>query len=205
MSRPRQLDFLGNIDIYLLDQILRGRIAPASKVLDAGCGHGRNLQYFLQGNYDVYGADPEPSALAVARELAREWERPHDDEHFRGEALESLSFADSSFDLVICNAVLHFAQDLAHFRLMTESLHRVVAPGGIVFTRLTTDIGLEGLAPDATVPGWCRLPDGSDRFLMSMETLLARTRELGGELADPIKTVNVQHLRCMTNWIWYKP
>ena len=37
----------GPIDIYLFDQILRKRIAPGMRVFDAGCGHGRNLVFFL--------------------------------------------------------------------------------------------------------------------------------------------------------------
>jgi tellurite methyltransferase len=38
----------GSIDIYLFDQLLRGRIAPGMRILDAGCGSGRNLVYLLR-------------------------------------------------------------------------------------------------------------------------------------------------------------
>ena len=78
---------------------------------------------------------------------------------------------------------------------------RGALPGGIVFTRLASTIGLAGAESWAT-PGWHRLPDGSDRFLVSLEDLLARTRALDVELVDPIKSVNVQQLRVMTNWVW---
>jgi SAM-dependent methyltransferase len=53
----------GGIDIYLFDQLLRGRISPAMRVLDAGCGSGRNLVYFVRVGYDVYATDSDPRAI----------------------------------------------------------------------------------------------------------------------------------------------
>jgi len=47
----------GEIDIYLFDQLLRGRVAPGMRILDAGCGAGRNLIYFLRQGYDVFAVD----------------------------------------------------------------------------------------------------------------------------------------------------
>lgn len=44
---------LGNIDIYLLDQILKGRFTKEMRILDAGCGEGRNLIYFLHEGFQV--------------------------------------------------------------------------------------------------------------------------------------------------------
>jgi SAM-dependent methyltransferase len=54
----------GAIDIYLFDQLLRGRIAPGLRVLDAGCGSGRNLVYLLRSGYEVFAADPDERANA---------------------------------------------------------------------------------------------------------------------------------------------
>ena len=62
---------LGSIDIYLFDQILRGRIPAGSDVFDAGCGPGRNLVYFLREGYDVRAVDPDAGAISTVRELAR--------------------------------------------------------------------------------------------------------------------------------------
>ena len=41
-------DEFGSIDIYVFDQLLRGRITPGMRVFDAGCGGGRNLVYLLR-------------------------------------------------------------------------------------------------------------------------------------------------------------
>jgi 2-polyprenyl-3-methyl-5-hydroxy-6-metoxy-1,4-benzoquinol methylase len=37
----------GDIDIYVFDQLLRGRITEGMRVLDAGCGGGRNIVYMM--------------------------------------------------------------------------------------------------------------------------------------------------------------
>jgi SAM-dependent methyltransferase len=107
-----------------------------------------------------------------------------------------------SADAVICSAVLHFARDEAEFGRIVRELWRVLAPGGLFFARLASSIGLEARLPAAR--GRMRLPDGSDRFVVDEELLLAWTASLGARLADPIKTTNVQNLRCMTTWVLEK-
>ena len=55
----------GLIDIYLFDQLLKGRILPGSRVLDAGCGLGRNLIYLPREGYEVFCTDVDPDAIAA--------------------------------------------------------------------------------------------------------------------------------------------
>ena len=199
------LDELGRIDIYLLDQLLRGHVSIDAVVLDAGCGGGRNLLYFLKHGHEVFGVDEDVSAIARVRELAGQCGGAADSEHFRVEPVEVLSFGDNRFDLVICNAVLHFARDEEHFDEMVRALHRVTRAGGLCFCRLASSIGIEELVVPlggTHAPRWHRLPDGSDRFLVDLEFLLEATGKLGVDLVDPIKTINVQNARCMTNWVW---
>jgi len=193
----------GPIDIYLFDQLLRGRITPDMTVLDAGCGNGRNLVYLLRQGYRVFGVDASAYAIDEARELARRLVPGTPPNRFRAERLEALSFEDGVFDTVLCSAVLHFADGQTHFDGMLGELWRVLAPGGLLFTRLASSIGLE----DQVRPigsGRFRLPDGTDRFLVNEAMLLAATDRLGGRLADPIKTTNVQGQRCMTTWCVWK-
>src|SRR3954470_4538125 len=59
----------GEIDIYLFDQLLRGRFNRRRRVLDAGCGAGRNLPYFLRHGFDVRAVDRDPAAIQVVRQL----------------------------------------------------------------------------------------------------------------------------------------
>ncbi len=199
-------DQFGGIDVYLFDQIQRGLIPSGCRVLDAGCGGGRNLVWLLQHGYDVHAIDRDEAMLSRTRRRATEFGRPDGESHFRVECVEDCSFEDGSFDYVICNAVLHFARDRAHFDAMTARIAALLRPGGTAFCRLGTNITLQDklvAAPEAGAD-WQRFPDGQALFLLGMPDLLDRTEALGADLADPLKTVNVQHRRCMTNWVWRK-
>jgi tellurite methyltransferase len=183
----------GDLDIYIFDQLLRGRIAPGMRVFDAGCGGGRNLVYLLRQGYEVFGNDASADAIAKVRALAVRAD-------FRHEAIENTSFEDASADVVIASAVLHFARDDAHFEAMVRALWRVLKPGGMFFARLASTIGIEGQVQPVS-DGRYRLPDGSDRYLVDAPTILAWTARLGGDLLDPIKTTVVHDQRSMTTWV----
>jgi tellurite methyltransferase len=189
----------GNIDIYVFDQLLRGRIAAGMHVFDAGCGAGRNIAYLLREGYEVSGNDADAAAIAQVRALATSLapERAHD---FRVEAIESTSFPDAGFDVVLASAVLHFARDAAHFEAMLRQLWRVLKPGGLFFARLASTIGLADEARPLG-EGRYRLPDGSDRFLVNAATIESWTARLDGGLVDPIKTTVVHGQRSMTTWV----
>jgi len=136
-------DQFGDIDIYLFDQILRGRINPGMRVFDAGCGGGRNLTYLIREGYDVSAVDADPRAVERVRRLA-----PHlPPDHFRAEPIESTTFADAVADVVISSAVLHFARDHAHFDAMLHGTWRVLKPGGLLFCRLASSIGMAERTP----------------------------------------------------------
>ncbi len=190
----------GQIDIYLFDQILRGRVAPGMRIFDAGCGGGRNLVFFLQQGYDVSAVDPDPAAIRGVRALAGRLAPRLPETNFRAEAVESSSFPDHGADVVISSAVLHFARDEAHFAAMLAGSWRLLEPGGLFFCRLASSIGMEGrFVPLGS--GRFTLPDGSERFLVDEARLVALTAELGGTLVDPLKTTVVQGQRCMTTWV----
>ncbi|MCP3918122.1 MAG: class I SAM-dependent methyltransferase [bacterium] len=188
------------MDVYVFDQLQKGNIAPGMRVLDAGCGGGRNLVYLLRAGYAVYAADTDAAAVGKVRTLAAELAPKLPPDHFRAEPVEELSFPMGCADVVICNAVLHFARDHEHFDAMLGRLWHVLAPGGMLFTRLASSIGIEDrVRPFAN--GRYGLPDGSERYLVDEERLLAAAKKLGAELVDPIKTTNVQGMRCMTTWV----
>jgi SAM-dependent methyltransferase len=192
----------GRIDIYVFDQILRGNIAPGMRVVDAGCGHGRNLVYLLREGYEVFGVDASAAAVTSVREMAGELAQGLPTANFQVGAVEAMPFADGFADVVICNSVLHFAQGDAHFEAMLSGLWRVLRPGGMLFCRLGSTVGMdfqraEGMGSARLY----RMGDGQVWYLVDEAMLTGLTRRLGGRLIDPLKTTVVQGVRCMTTWV----
>lgn len=190
----------GGIDIYLFDQLLRGRIAPGARVVDVGCGAGRNLVYLLGAGYDVRAIDPDPIAIESVQRMAAALAPELPVGNFRAEAVEHTSFAPGSADVVLSSAVLHFARDDRHFLAMLRGSWALLRPGGLFFCRLASSIGMEDQVMQLSGRRH-RLPDGSERYLVDAQFLMNQTRELGGTLLDPLKTTVVQEQRCMTTWV----
>ena len=196
-------EFFGDIDIYLFDQIQKGRFDPRMKILDAGCGGGRNLIYFMRMGCDVFAVDQNAEAIAQIKYFAESLAPNLPFENFQTAPVEQMPFPDNHFDWVISNAVLHFAENKTQFDQMIFEMWRVLKSNGILFVRLASSIGIQHLIIPTT-DGRYELPDGSERFLVNEQMLIDATTNLGAELLEPIKTTNVQNLRCMTTWILYK-
>ena len=193
------LQSFGNIDIYLFDQLLKGRFDNCKTIIDVGCGVGRNSHYFLKNGYNVFGVDQDAGAIENIKALAKQLAPETPTENFVVAKVEEIPFIDASFDLAICSAVLHFANNEAHFEAMLRSIWRVIKPGGFFFARLASDIGIETLVKRVGDAGYL-LPDGSVRYLVNHNMLIDYTKQLNGELFEPIKTTNVSNLRAMTTW-----
>ena len=196
---PTLQDQFGPIDIYLFDQLLKGRIVPGMTVLDAGCGSGRNLVYLLRKGYEVFAVDRDARAVEGVRRMAATLAPSIPETNFRVEAIEEMPFEDGCADVVISSAVLHFARDDAQFLAMLHGSSRVLKPGGLFFCRLASSIGMEDLIQQIEGRRH-RLPDGSERYLVDEALLESLTTRLG-ELADPLKTTVVQNQRSMTTWV----
>ncbi|MEP6781418.1 MAG: class I SAM-dependent methyltransferase [Gemmatimonadaceae bacterium] len=193
----------GQIDIYLFDQLLRGRIASGMRVLDAGCGSGRNLHYLLRSGFEVFGVDGNSAAVATVRALAAQLSPHLPAENFRAESVQAMTFPAEFVDVVISSAVLHFAADESQFNEMLQGSWRVLKRGGLFFCRLASSIGMEDKVQRMSGRRFV-LPDGSERFLVDAEMLMRLGEALGGVLVDPIKTTVVDNQRCMTTWVLRK-
>jgi len=191
----------GQIDIYVFDQILRGNIEPGMRVLDAGCGYGRNLVHLLREGCEVFALDADAEGVEHVRKLSASLETGLPAENFQVGAIERMPFPDGFADVVLCNSVLHFARDDRHFRAMLAELWRVLKPGGMLFCRLGSKIGMDFERLRGNI---YRIVDGSQWFLVDQEMLLSLTEEMNAVLVDPLKTTIVQHYRCMTTWVLRK-
>lgn len=200
MKGNRQIQtLLGQTDIYLLDQIMKGRYSAADKILDAGCGTGRNMHWFLQNNFEVYAIDTNEEMINQLRLANPVLPK----EHLQVSSVDEILFPDNYFDHLICIAVLHFATNKAHFKKMLGELVRVVKQGGSLLLRIAADIGFEdkiSLVGD----GVYNIPDGTKRFLLNKALLAECMKENNLSFLEPFKTVNVDDLRCMSTLVLQK-
>lgn len=190
---------LGQTDIYLIDQIMKGRYNPADTILDAGCGSGRNMYWFLQNGFNINGID----ISGVAIEELKNKYPGLPAECFLISSLENIPFANNHFSHIICSAVLHFAKSIAQFNCMLTEMVRVLKPGGTLFIRMTTDIGIEDKV-EFIADGVYKIPDGSARFLLTRQLLAACMQQNKLSFVEPLKTVNVDDVRCMSTLLLQK-
>jgi SAM-dependent methyltransferase len=194
---------LGNIDIYLLDQLLKGRFSTDMKILDAGCGEGRNAVYFINQGYQLFGVDENELAIQYCRYMAKSLDKTYDAHRFQVAGLEEIPFHQEAFDAVICSAVLHFAQDESNFWQMMREMLRVLKPGGILWFRMTTAFGGILEQSHAIGGGKYQLPDGSERFLLR-ESHLEKLEEMGLQFLEHPKSVLVHGQRAMGVFVMEK-
>ena len=193
----KELDFLKNVDIYLLDQCMKGNLNENSRVLDAGFGKGRNFRFLKKQEIDVMGIDPNESYVKLLQT-----EFTNDKKSIIHSSIEAFSI-DEEFDFIVCNAVLHFAKNRKHFNEMVEKLVSFLAPGGILFIRMTSDIGIESKLIDGN-EGVFVIPDGSTRYILTRQKVDKLVERYSLKLKEPVKTVNVDGMRCMTTLVLQK-
>lgn len=189
---------LGNTDIYLVDQIVKGRYQNSDVILDAGSGLGRNLHWFYNNDFAVYGVDKDKACVDILKNVYAKQES-----NFHTSTIEEIDFNGDFFNHIICNAVLHFAKDKKNFKEMFSELFRVLKPKGSLFIRVASDIGIEDKIISVS-EGVYNLPDGTKRFLLTKSLLKELQNQHHFNLLEPVKTVNVNDQRCMTTLVLQK-
>jgi tellurite methyltransferase len=190
---------LGQTDIYLIDQIMKGRYNPADTMLDAGCGNGRNMFWFLNNGFNINGIDISEVAI---EQLKNNY--PYlPAGSLLISSIENIPFADNHFNHIICSAVLHFAKSIAQFNCMLTEMVRVLKPGGSMFIRMTSNTGIEDKVA-FIADGVYTIPDGSTRFLLTRQLLVDCMQQNNLSFIEPLKTVNVDDVRCMSTLLLQK-
>jgi len=189
---------IDEIDIYLIDQILKERYQPGEKILDAGCGNGRNLKWFYNNDFKIYGTDINSDRIKSCQELY-----PNQKKNFSVASVEESKFVSNSFNHVICNAVLHFAKNLSHYLKMFEELLRILKPQGSLFIRIASNFGIENQV-ELIGDGVYKLPDGSTRFLLTQEIVEQIENRTDITFLENVKTTIVHNQRSMTTLVLKK-
>lgn len=195
MNHSETFDLLGNVDIYVIDQILKGRYKPGQTILDAGCGSGRNLKWFYKNDFNIYGIDIDAQRIALAKE-----QYPKASESFIIGELDNLPYEEHSFDHILCSAVLHFAQSETHFNKMIAELFRVLNPSGTLLIRVASDIGLNDKKPFVKDS----YSNETGGFYITRSIISKISEKYPLTLIEPVKTTNVQDVRAMTTLVFQK-
>ncbi len=189
---------LGNVDIYLLDQIVKGRYLKEDKILDAGCGSGRNMYWFYHNQYNIWAMDRELEQIELVRETY-----PDCSNQFLLSELDEMPYTNAEFNHIVCNAVLHFARNEKHFNGMMAEMLRVLKVHGSIFIRMASNIGIEELVVSEG-NGIFSIPDGTQRFLLTRKLLDNFMAKYNLTFLEPVKTTNVYDIRCMTTLVLQK-
>ncbi len=99
-------------------------LTGSGKILDAGCGHGRDTEFFTGNGLEAVGVDLAEKMIEKARE------RKSAD--FRLMDIRDLDFEDEQFDGVWCNNVIIFFPYDEMPQVISE-LYRILKPGGLFF------------------------------------------------------------------------
>ncbi|MEJ1222021.1 class I SAM-dependent methyltransferase [Sediminicola sp. 1XM1-17] len=186
------------MDIYLLDQIVKGRYQQHDKILDAGSGTGRNIHWFYYNRYNIWAIDREVEQIEFIKQLY-----PNLGMQFTVSEMDSTPYLNDEFDHIVCNAVLHFAKDENHFLGMLAEMVRILKVAGSIFIRMASNIGLEKIAVHQE-SGIYAIPDGTQRFLLTRQLIELILDDFSLTLLEPIKTTNDQDTRCMTTLVLQK-
>lgn len=195
MSYRQIFDLLGNVDIYVLDQILKGCYYEGQSILDAGCGSGRNLKWFYQNDFLITGIDVDKERIKLAKKIY-----PIAAANFSVGTLDKMPYDNEAFDHIICCAVLHFAKDTSHFDKMFAEIYRVLKENGTLLIRMASDIGLDGKKPSVQ-DGKSKTPGN---FYITRQLISEIVDRYSLKFLEPIKTTNVQDVRAMTTLVFQK-
>ena len=192
---------LGTMDIYLIDQLMKDRINSSSRVLDAGYGRGRNLEYFVKNGYDIYGIDHKPEYRPIVLEKINALDQNFTTDRIITGRVEEMPYEAETFDFVFSIAVLHFAKSHDHFDTMLNDMLRVLKPGGYLMFRMTSWHTFDLVPKNES--GIISIADG-ERYMLDIERLKEMADENQLSFADPIKTTNVDGHRTMTTVVLRK-
>jgi SAM-dependent methyltransferase len=132
----------GNADLILIDQILKNRFQRHTRILDAGCGEGRNMTFFVNNGFDIYGIDTNPDAVKMARIYCKSLNKDYEAEQIQKFPIENNPFPDNFFDAIICINVLHSTKNRNDFFLWFGQLFRILNYGGFLLLGMKSEIGL---------------------------------------------------------------
>ena len=103
-------------------------IPKDAKILDIGCGSGRDVQYFLDYNLNPIGID-------ISHEMINEAKTRVPNGDFKKMDMRNLKFKENTFDaLWACASLLHISRK--ELPKVLQNLNKIIKPNGILFIAL---------------------------------------------------------------------
>lgn len=143
------------------------------KILDLGCGGGRNFGYFAGQGYDVYGCDLHEHMVEASRKMVEDIVKPYNyiDRVVKANTLE-LPYQNSMFEVVIANGLYHNLESVELFRQAISETARVIEDGGYLclnmFDATIVDKSLEKMDKEYLY----MTPDGVSMILLPSELII---------------------------------
>ena len=184
------------MDLFLMDLILKGKIRSNAKVLDIGCGEGRNGIYFIQQGNEYHGWDTDDSKLKLLEYLAKTIKHSNTD-FVTQDFIQSTDNED--FDLVICSRVLHFASSEEDFMFRWNKVSSVVGRGGMLYVSMDSVINTDMSIRQKN--GLTKFPDGNIRFALTHE--IYQEIKKGFEEVEPLRTL-IHHNERAQSFLCFK-
>tara|TARA_B100000131_G_C18050197_1_gene586114 strand:- start:447 stop:1070 length:624 start_codon:yes stop_codon:yes gene_type:complete len=98
------------------------------KILDSGCGAGKNAQLLNVYFKNLYAIDISENAITKAKHSLP-------NVHFSVQDARNLDFTNESFDVIIDAGCLHVIEPKDHQTVIDE-YYRILQPNGLIFLRL---------------------------------------------------------------------
>lgn len=178
-------NYFGDLDLFLLDQLLKGNIR-SGKVLELGFGDGRNLLHFLQAGYEVHGVDLDPSSIALMKAFAKNLKQGCPENFIKTSATD-LPYDDAFFDTVICCRLFHFLSDQDK-KIAWHQIHRVLRPNGICYFTANSTINFEHSIVGHE-EGQHSFPDGTQGYMLNQKHLSAFLTDSGFKQIEPTRHI----------------
>ena len=162
--------------VQLLEKFVE--IVDSGKVLDAGCGWGRDVNFFNENGLDATGIDMASKPMEYAQENM--------DGDFQRMDIAYLAFQDEKFNGVWCNSVIHFYEPEKMHKPVSE-LARVLKKDGILY--INFKLTEENPEPDVREE-----EDGSyvKRYLMPREKIEKILEDNNLEILEEYSEVNTE-------------
>ena len=161
-------------------------IRDRHRLLEIGCGQGRNIIPFLNLEKDIYGIDMDEKNVALCKLIATSLGR--DPSFFSKANARMLPFENDFFDAIINCRVMHFAKNGHDFKQQWKEQFRVLKKGGFLYVCTDTSINNEEIVQSTDGErSWFN--DQSKRILLTEQLFDLVNLHNNFKLLEPLKTI----------------